>query len=140
MGDLTTNFSAIEFASPDTGECWIDMNLVKRLQDLRSHIGKPIIVTSGCRSVAYNRKVGGVRWSQHLTGRAADITCTVLRIYDLAMAAALFGFHGVGIYPDRSFLHLDVRVTSGAKWAKYDGRYMAYEIGLEIAHHMRGGA
>ena len=33
----------------------------------------PIIVTSGFRCEAVNRKVGGVRNSQHLTGQAADI-------------------------------------------------------------------
>ena len=33
----------------------------------------PIIVTSGFRCEAVNRKVGGVRNSQHLIGQAADI-------------------------------------------------------------------
>ena len=36
-------------------------------------IAGPIIVTSGFRNEAVNRKVGGVRNSQHLTGQAADI-------------------------------------------------------------------
>ena len=36
-------------------------------------IAGPIIVTSGFRCEAVNRKVGGVRNSQHLTGQAADI-------------------------------------------------------------------
>ena len=36
-------------------------------------IAGPIIVTSGFRCEAVNRKVGGVRNSQHLTGQVADI-------------------------------------------------------------------
>ena len=36
-------------------------------------IAGPIIVTSGFRCEAVNRKVGGVARSQHLTGQAADI-------------------------------------------------------------------
>ena len=43
------------------------------LQPVREKLGKPIIVTSGFRSPALNRRVGGVATSQHLEGAAADI-------------------------------------------------------------------
>ena len=42
------------------------------LEPARLIVG-PIIITSGFRSEAVNRKVGGVRNSQHLVGQAADI-------------------------------------------------------------------
>jgi len=42
------------------------------LEPARKIVG-PIIVTSGFRCEAVNRKVGGVAKSQHLTGQAADI-------------------------------------------------------------------
>ena len=42
------------------------------LEPARFLVG-PIIVTSGFRCEAVNRKVGGVRNSQHLVGQAADI-------------------------------------------------------------------
>lgn len=41
------------------------------LEPLRAMFG-PIIVTSGYRSEALNKKVGGVPTSRHLTGRAVD--------------------------------------------------------------------
>lgn len=37
--------------------------------------GKPILVTSGFRSVAVNAAVGGVINSQHMLGQAADFLC-----------------------------------------------------------------
>lgn len=44
------------------------------LDPLREAWGKPITVTSGYRSPALNKAVGGVSTSQHLKGEAADIT------------------------------------------------------------------
>lgn len=43
------------------------------LEPAREAIGCPIIVNSGFRNEAVNRRVGGVRNSQHLQGCAADI-------------------------------------------------------------------
>lgn len=44
------------------------------LDPLRDWYGRPIYVTSGYRSPALNRAVGGSASSQHLRGEAADIT------------------------------------------------------------------
>ena len=49
--------------------------LVRNVLDpAREMWGGPIRVTSGYRCTALNAAVGGVRNSQHITGRAADIT------------------------------------------------------------------
>lgn len=45
------------------------------LDPVRERLGEPIIVTSGFRSDAVNKKVGGVWNSQHVLGMAADIRC-----------------------------------------------------------------
>jgi hypothetical protein len=47
----------------------------KILEPVRERFGLPITVTSGYRSEALNRAVGGSRTSQHMTGDAADIVC-----------------------------------------------------------------
>lgn len=44
------------------------------LEMVRALIGAPIHVSSGYRSPAVNRAVGGSKTSQHMTGQAADIT------------------------------------------------------------------
>ena len=43
------------------------------LEPAREAIGCPIIINSGFRNADVNRRVGGVRNSQHLLGQAADI-------------------------------------------------------------------
>lgn len=43
------------------------------LQPIRDRYGKPIIVTSGFRSEAVNKAVGGAKNSQHRLGEAADL-------------------------------------------------------------------
>jgi hypothetical protein len=46
------------------------------LEVLRKRYGKPIIINSGYRSPQLNRKIGGVKNSNHLTGCAVDIRVT----------------------------------------------------------------
>lgn len=44
------------------------------LDPLREHYGKPVVISSGFRSVALNRAVGGASTSQYVLGEAADLT------------------------------------------------------------------
>ena len=49
-------------------------NLCKQvLEPLRNHYGKAIYISSGYRCPELNQAVGGVAFSQHLTGEAADL-------------------------------------------------------------------
>jgi len=45
----------------------------KVLEPIRAHFARPIILSSGYRSSALNRAVGGSSSSQHCSGEAADI-------------------------------------------------------------------
>ncbi len=74
MGDLTKNFSRIEFECPDKcGFDNINMRTVYLLQEIRDELGDMLMVESGCRCERYNLAVGGVADSGHTTGEAADI-------------------------------------------------------------------
>jgi hypothetical protein len=42
-------------------------------QPIREHFGKPIHISSGYRSAALNKAIGGASSSQHCTGEAIDI-------------------------------------------------------------------
>ena len=42
-------------------------------QPIRKHFGKPINISSGYRSAALNKAIGGASSSQHCTGEAIDI-------------------------------------------------------------------
>lgn len=53
------------------------------LDPLREAIGHPITVSSGYRSPALNKAIGGARNSDHMTGEAADINCPAIGIQAL---------------------------------------------------------
>ena len=80
------------------------------LDPLREAWGKPIVVTSGYRSYAVNKAVGGVATSSHLTGRAADITTgnptDNRRLYQLAQDLGLPYFELIGKKYDYKWLHV----------------------------------
>lgn len=54
------------------------------LQPVRDWAGVPVIVSSGYRSPALNKEVGGAATSQHLTGNAADFEVPGVSNYELA--------------------------------------------------------
>lgn len=52
----------------------LELLAARVLDPLREWWGRPLRITSGYRSEALNRAVGGVASSQHLRGEAADLT------------------------------------------------------------------
>ncbi len=80
-----------------------------KLQSLRNHLGKPLIVRSGYRSPSHNRAVGGAPASKHMLGTAFDIA---MANHDPvafeAAAARAVGFLGFGTYPRLGFMHIDL--------------------------------
>jgi len=108
MGDLTKNFSLSEFICR-CGCCYddIELQLVKNLQVLRDRLMVPIYINSGCRCAKHNEAVRGNPNSQHLWGRAADISTTLDPVV-VARAAADSGlFKGIMVYGWG--VHLDIR-------------------------------
>ena len=121
---MTKNFKIKEFEC----KCECDMplevyeNIIKlasQLQFLRDYTGRPITINSAYRCPEHNAKVGGSKTSQHLLGKAADITIQSLKpaevyalIEDLIdMGHMLQG--GLGLYD--TFVHYDIRKTK-ARW------------------------
>ena len=71
---LSANFTVAEFACKDGSDpVFVDSSLAALLQKIRDHFGRPVVITSGYRTAAHNKSVGGAAYSQHLYGRAADI-------------------------------------------------------------------
>ena len=119
MGDLTHDFSAIEFRCRDGSEHPIDCGLLAMLQAVRSHFGRPVTITSGYRSPAYNARVGGAPNSYHTKGLAADFRVRSEDIRDVhAWCNAAFPNAGLGIYVRSGgwgWIHIDNR-GSRARW------------------------
>jgi len=52
------------------------------LQPLRDRLRKPIVISSGFRSVSVNRRIGGSAASQHCKGQAADFIVPNMSVSD----------------------------------------------------------
>ncbi len=69
---------------------------------------QPILVNSGYRTFATNiRTEGAALNSQHLLGKAADISVPGVPVARLAGMASLFGKGGIGMYVGQNFVHVD---------------------------------
>ena len=113
---LSENFTVKEFACNDGSDpVFISPELVKVLQKIRTHFGKPVTITSAYRTPARNKAVGGTANSQHLYGLAADIKVSGIAPEKVAAYAEtlLPRSGGIGLYA--TFVHVDVR-RQKARW------------------------
>jgi uncharacterized protein YcbK (DUF882 family) len=128
---LSKNFSLSEFACRDGTpvppdrvdnlQKWVEMEL----QKVRDFFDLPMTITSGYRTVEYNRRVGGAKRSKHVYPRnseevyAADFQVSGLEPAKVGRAVngliriGVLSAGGLGIYPDKlsrhGWVHLDNR-------------------------------
>ena len=124
MTKLSKDFSDFEFACGcGCGYDDIDPKLVDKLQMLRDLVGKPIIVTSGCRCALYNKHIGGVINSPHLEGLAADIQVSGMTPVTLSILANRIQYIRIGIY--EKHLHMDIKPPNPSKyWIVKKNKYI----------------
>lgn len=103
------SFTKKEVACKHCGEFYYDQESMDALQELRDAWGKPIVLDCGHRCPVHNAKVGGVESSQHLK-IAFDCVCPADEQEAFIEAAKQAGFRGVGRYPSRGFVHLDMGI------------------------------
>ncbi len=122
---LTQHFTLQEFQSKDGSEMPRNVmeNIFKlsdNLQVIRNAIGNAIHINSAYRSASHNAAISGaVKNSQHILGKAADITSrnhTPKELYDIIerlIESGKLDIKGVGLY--KSFVHVDIR-EDYARW------------------------
>lgn len=114
---LTDNFWSTEFdCQCNYSDCewtYIDLDHVKKLQELRKELGESLEVTSGYRCAKHNKDVGGASRSRHKEGDASDLKAKTKSPEDVANVAEDLDFDGIGRY--NTFTHLDSR-GSKARW------------------------
>lgn len=135
---ITRHFSRREFDCPQPAPLGTPFpkthlarlrRLCAVLETVREHLGgHPMIITSGYRTRAYNRSVGGSKNSRHLTGDACDFVVRIprlilpnvyWRIRHLIDDGVLPRRIGLGGYEDH--IHLDVRPTTRlVTWTRFD--------------------
>lgn len=107
---VSTNFKVKEFKSRTCPVVFIDRELIKVLQGLRSILGCPINVNSGYRTETHNKSVGGSTNSAHLLGKAADISCSAIPAKKVAQVAyTTYGKEiAIGLHEKENYVHIDV--------------------------------
>ena len=113
---VSKNFSLHEFECRDGSHLvMLDEKLLELLQKMRDAAGQPIMVYSGYRTPAYNKQVGGAPTSQHLYGKAADISIVNMTVDQMAELGERCGADGIGKYYKQGFIHVDTRGHK-ARW------------------------
>lgn len=78
MAHNTTHFNVSEFTCKcGCGKDDIDQRVVDMAETIRTALGVPVRVISGCRCVEWNRIQKGVNGSFHTKGLAADLSCSL---------------------------------------------------------------
>lgn len=89
----------------------VDIRLVKILDNIREHYGKPAIITSGVRCEKHNREVGGVEGSWHTKRKAADFYINGVSSSELNRYCSILRDQGVLRYCyaiDSGAVHIDI--------------------------------
>lgn len=94
-------------------EVSIDPRLVRLLTQVSELYNRPIQLVSGHRKP---HVIGTKPTSQHALGRAADIRVPGVSIEQLRTLLIRLGARGVGLYPEKGFVHVDVRDKAKYFW------------------------
>tara|TARA_R100000935_G_scaffold39456_1_gene60939 strand:+ start:671 stop:1081 length:411 start_codon:yes stop_codon:yes gene_type:complete len=128
---MTKNFNKSEFDCSDGEEMPINvyhnmLKVAKQLQVLRDFLNKPVHINSAYRTEDYNKQIGGahkldektglrIETSQHVFGRAADITVKGVAAIDVYITLQVLIETGqileggLGLYEEKNFVHYDIR-------------------------------
>ena len=147
---LTPNFALSEFCSPrdsvkPSKSAIANLRaLAAVLEVLRARAGRSLIITSGFRSTSYNRSIGGAPMSLHTTGMACDIEAPDDMLELAALASQIPEIGGVGVYPGRGFIHVDIRrrpenAKAPTWWAQVAGAYGAVPKDIATKIRKSGG-
>lgn len=114
--NLYPNFTKEEMSCRETGENEMQKEFMDKLQELRNRFGKPIIISSGFRSVKHSIEAKKTKGGYHTKGLACDIACWSNNAYDIVKIALEVGFTGIGVNQKGNgrFIHLDLRPKNEA--------------------------
>lgn len=108
----TAHFAMEEYRCDCDGYCsgWpcaMNPALLDKIETLRGVFGQPVIITSGVRCEARNAEVGGVAWSFHMRGCAADLYCPGVAVGEMAGAAKDVGLNVLPYYA-HGYIHVEI--------------------------------
>lgn len=130
MGNLSEHFNHQDFVCrcPECrGEGYkIHLGLVGALEMIAEHFGKPVKVLMGFWCEAYNEKLKKERLSYHVKGKAAHLSIEGVPLAEIfKFAETIPELHGLGLYPQENFIHVDTRPAEKKDaWVKEGERYL----------------
>lgn len=107
--NISPNFKIKEFRCKDGSDIiLLDSSFViNKLQNIRTHFGKPVRINSAYRTIEYNKKIGGAKNSYHTKGMAFDIVVDGTNLDEICKYAQSIGIKGIIRY--NTFVHIDAR-------------------------------
>lgn len=92
---------------PGSGKEKMDTNLIMILDNMRHRSQLAYKINSGFRTEAYNEKIGGVKNSSHIKGKAVDIAAPDSKTkFSIIESALHFGIQRIGV--GTNFIHIDI--------------------------------
>ena len=114
---ISQHFSREEFTCHcGCGFDTVDCGLLNILEMVRQHFHAALAINSAARCLEYNRKIGSKDTSQHVLGKAADITVKGVAPEEVANYAAMIMQDRGGIGRYTGFTHIDSR-DERARWS-----------------------
>jgi len=99
------------------GSFKISLTLVGILEAIRAHFRRRVEIVSGYRCPQLSTSLHGLKKSWHSLGKAADITVDGINPIDVfKFLETIDCVRGLGYYPHKNFIHLDVRDSEKYYW------------------------
>lgn len=134
--ELQRTSTGLNNAAPSRAMTCLQILVQHFLDPLRKHLGRPIRITSGYRSAAVNKAVGGSKTSRHMTGEASDLKADGLDAHAILASIEALGlsYDQIIAYAPSRGGHVHVQICAGAKskhrmqrlWAPASGGYEPY--------------
>lgn len=102
------NFSKSEFDCKHTGKNRMRPEFMELLQQIRTTMGKPMVITSGYRDPSHPVEAAKAEAGEHSYGVAADIAGDRLFLLDLVIVAYGYGIRRIGINFKQGYVHLGI--------------------------------
>lgn len=113
MAKISDHFSDRDFVcrcKQCQNEFRISLTLVGVLEYLRSHFNKRLNIINGYRCAEEVERLANLRKSYHGRGKAVDINVSQVPLEEVFLfAETIPQINGLGFYPDKKYIHLDVR-------------------------------
>ena len=111
-------FTEDELKCRHTGECKMDEDFMKVLDEIREECGFAFVITSGYRSPKHPIEAKKSRPGAHASGKAVDILVHMEQAYKVVEVALRFGIKRIGVSQKGDvgarFIHLDMDETRAA--------------------------